>query len=79
VLAELMRLTGDGRCHFCQREHPDLIQSPTDPTTWWCPPDDLDCNFHARLRLHVPHSVALAAKAWELRERDRGREDPPAS
>jgi hypothetical protein len=79
VLAELWRLGGDGRCHFCQREDPDLVQSPTDPAMWWCPPDDVDCNFHARLRLHIPRRIALTAKARELTELDRGHKEPPAS
>lgn len=54
------------RCHFCQEERPDLVQSPRDPSMWWCPPDDTECNFRARRRLGVRLVVALEAKAREL-------------
>lgn len=52
-------------CHFCRRRRPDLVQSPRDPSMWWCPPRDVDCNFRARRRLGVPYVTALEAKVRE--------------
>jgi hypothetical protein len=75
TLAELERLTSD-RCHFCQRERDDLVQSSRDPAMWWCPRGDVDCSFHARLRLGVPLRIAQAARARELEELHRRKETP---
>jgi hypothetical protein len=33
---------------------------------WWCPRDDVGCNFRARRRLGIPAKVNYAAKARDL-------------
>ena len=57
------------RCHLC-RAREGIAEDPANPGVWWCT-DTPECNFRARLRIHVRRDEALRLRDLERLELDR--------
>jgi hypothetical protein len=52
------------RCHLCRSDE-HIARGEGDPAQWWCV-DVAECNYRARLRLHVQEDEALRLLEIEL-------------